>query len=53
MNRRPCHLGLLLAILACLGIVAAVELARHQREEAARERARREWAPLLQRARPR
>ena len=48
MNRRAWP-GLLLAILFCLGIVAAVELARHQRGEAARERARKEWAPLLER----
>ena len=52
MNRRAWP-GLLLAAMAVLGIIGAVELARHQREEAARERARLEWAPLLQRARPR
>ena len=51
MNRRTCHLGLLLAILLCLGIVAAVEVARHQREQAAVERARKAWEPLLERAR--
>lgn len=49
MNRRAWP-GLLLAALFCLGIVAVVEVARHQREQEAVERARKAWEPLLERA---
>lgn len=45
MNR-PAWPGLLLAILACLGIVAAVAVARWQEDETRKSKALKRWAEL-------
>ena len=53
MKPRAAWPGLLLAILLCLAVAGLVEWARIDRENQARDKARREWAELERRVRPR